>query len=439
MRVLSVIFFCAAYLISATTFSFAQTTAYIPNYGNNTVTRVLTTGDTFESVTLGDNPYGAAVTPDGDFVFITRSGTDIVTRIPANSFTNTNAQIDITVGSDPRGVAVEPENEFAYVANYDDDTVSKIDISGTSVDETISVGNGPLGVAAAYDQEDDTPMVYVTNNLSDSLTVIGKDDETNNLNNLCNEPAGVAVTPSGATVYVACTGDNTVKVIRTSDNTTAATIDVGNQPWGVAVGSDGQYLFVTNSGGDTVTVITTSDNEVADTITVGDNPMGVAAPLNGDFAYVVNQIDDSIDDVDVSTDTISTTEIGVKELDGAVAIGAFIGGVPPSAPSGLEAEIIDNNEIELTWNDNSTDELGFKIERREDEKDAFLQVAKVDEDTESYTDNELEGGTTYHYRIRSYNEAADSVASSSAEATTTDDHFSWCFVGTIYVYDSSHE
>jgi YVTN family beta-propeller protein len=241
----------------------------------------------------------------------------------------------------------------------------------------------------------------------------------------------VAVTPNGATVYVACTADNTVKVIRTSNNTTAATIDVGNQPWGVAVGSDGQYVFVTNSGGDTVTVIATSDNDVDDTITVGDNPMGVAAPLNGDFAYVVNQIDDSIHVVDVSSDTISATEIGVNELDGAVSIGAFIGDSPPSAPSGLEAETIGDTEIELTWNDNSTDELGFKIERREDSEDAFVQIAKADDNTESYADDELEGGTTYHYRIRSYNEAADSVASSSAEATTTDEEFSWCFVGTI--------
>jgi YVTN family beta-propeller protein len=426
--------------------SSAQTTAYIPNSGDNTVTRVYTTvPETFASVTLGDEPYGAAVTPDGDFVFITRSKTNIVTRIPANSFTSTTAQVNIAVGSDPRGVAVEPENGFVYVANFDDNTVSKIPVTGTSADKTISVGDGPLGVAAAYDQEDDIPVVYVTNNLSDSLTVIGKDDRTTNLNNLCKEPAGVAVTPDGATAYVACTGEDKVKVIRTINNTptATATIDVGNQPWGVAVGSDGRYVFVTNSGDDpdtkgrSVTVITTSDNEVAGTITVGDTPKGVAAPLNGDFAYVVNQIGNSIHVIDVSSDTISADEIGVNELNGAVSIGAFIGGSPPSAPSGLEAETTDGNDIELTWSDNSTDESGFKIERRKDEDNTFVQVAKVDGDTESYTDDALEGGETYHYRIRSYNEAADSDASNTAEATTADENFSWCFIGTISVYDAT--
>jgi hypothetical protein len=110
----------------------------------------------------------------------------------------------------------------------------------------------------------------------------------------------------------------------------------------------------------------------------------------------------------------------------------FIGGKPPSVPSGLAAETVDRNEIELTWTDNSTDELGFKIERREDSVETFEQVATVDADSESYTDADLDRGTTYHYRVRSYNEAADSAASSSVEATTEDEEFSWCFIGTAY-------
>jgi YVTN family beta-propeller protein len=356
-----------------------------------------------------------------------------VTRIPTNNFTNAGAQINIGVGSDPRGVAVDPEDGYAYVANYADDTVSKIAVGSTTVEETIPVGNGPLGVAAAYDQENDIPLVYVTNTLDDSLTVIGEnDDVVETVDPLCSEPAGVAVTPNGAAVYVACSGSDQVKVIRTSTNAIAATINVGQQPWGVAVGSNGRYVFVTNSADDSVSIIATSTNSVVDTITVGDQPMGVAAPLNGDFAYVINQLDDSIHKIDVSADPISADEIGVNELNTAVSIGMFIGGQPPSVPSGLAAETVDSDEIELTWTDNSNDELGFKIERREDSVETFEQVATVDADSESYTDADLDRGTTYHYRVRSYNEAADSAASSSAEATTDDEPFSWCFIGTTY-------
>lgn len=420
----------------------AETTAYIPSMEGATdgnVTEVQTTDQSFSGVDLAGEPYGAAVTPQGDYVFITRSSADSVTIIPSASFNSPSFHVDIAVGDEPRGVAVEPEGEYAYVANFLGDTVSKINVDSAEVEKTIDVGDGPLGVAATYDQEDDTPLVYVTNSLSDSLTVIGDNDQTEDYNISCNEPSGVAVTPNGVAVYVACTGDDIVQVVRTSNNTVSTTIAVGSQPWGVAVGSDGEYVFVTNSAGDTVSVIATSSKTVIDTIDVGQNPMGIAAPLNGDFAYVVNQVGNSIHKIDISSDPFSTTEFGSNQVNTAVSIGAFIGGLPPSAPSGLEAEVLSDNEIELTWNDNSSDELGFKIERRKDEDNAFVQVAKVDDNTESYTDNELEGGTTYHFRIRAYNEAADSDASSSAEATTTDDNFSWCFVGTIYVYDSSYD
>ena len=418
----------------------AETAAYIPSLegaADGNITKVLTTGETFSGVELAGEPYGAAVTPKGDYVLITRSGTDRVTIIPSGSFSSPSFHVHITVGDEPRGVAVEPEGKYAYVANFNDDTVSKIDIDLAEVEEPIDAGNGPLGVAASYDQADDTPLVYVTNNLADSLTVIGDNDQTDDYDISCNEPSGVAVTPDGAAVYVACTGDDTVQVVRTSNITVLTTIAVGSQPWGVAVGSDGEYVFVTNSAGDTVSVIDTSSNTVVDTIDVGQNPMGIAAPRNGDFAYAVNQVGNSIHKIDISSGPpFSATELGSNQINTAVSIGAFIGGPPPSpAPSGLEAEILSDNEIELTWNDNSSDELGFKIERREDEADAFVQVAKVEDNTESYTDDELEGGTTYHYRVRSYNEAADSDASSSVEATTTDENFSWCFVGTLSVSD----
>lgn len=441
MKILSTFLLIVLLFLCLGTQPGAETTAYIPSLEGATdgnVTKVLTAGETFSGVELSGEPYGAAVTPQGDYVLITRSGDDSVTIIPSGSFSSPSFHVSKAVGDEPRGVAVEPEGKYAYVANYNDNTVSKIDIdSAEVVDPPIDVGNGPLGVAAAYDQEHDTPLVYVTNHLDDRLWVIGDDDHAEEYDIACNEPSGVVVTPNGAALYVACTGDDTVKVVRTSDISVLKTITVESQPWGVAIGSDGEYVFVTNSADDTVSVIDTSSNTVVDTIDVGQNPMGIAAPRNGDFAYAVNQVGNSIHRIDISSGpSFSATELGNNRINTAVSIGAFIGGPPPSpVPSGLEAETISDNEIELTWNDNSSDELGFKIERRKDEEEAFVQVAKVDDDTESYTDDELEGGTTYHYRIRAYNEAADSDASSSVEATTTDEDFSWCFVGTIYVYD----
>ena len=98
----------------------------------------------------------------------------------------------------------------------------------------------------------------------------------------------MAATVFGESLYVANFDDDTVSVIRTSDNTVINTVEVGNEPMGVAARfvNDEQLVYVTNSGDDTVSVIRTSDNTVVDTVDVGNGPEGIA--VSGDFVYVTN-------------------------------------------------------------------------------------------------------------------------------------------------------
>ena len=37
---------------------------------------------------------------------------------------------------------------------------------------------------------------------------------------------------------------------------------------------------------------------------------------------------------------------------------------PPAAPSGLSATAVSSSQINLSWTDNSSDETGFKLERK---------------------------------------------------------------------------
>ncbi|PFV35012.1 hypothetical protein COL00_30975 [Bacillus cereus] len=45
------------------------------------------------------------------------------------------------------GVAITPDGQFAYVTNYISDNVSVIETVGNTVIQTLSVGDGPMGVA----------------------------------------------------------------------------------------------------------------------------------------------------------------------------------------------------------------------------------------------------------------------------------------------------
>lgn len=434
----------------------AATYAYIPSIDAGLVIRIeddeTNTEFSFSSVTISGGPYGAAVTPDGSYAVVTVTNADILYKIPNSYFDESGSvvAIELPSGSTPRGVAIESEGLYAYVANHGNDNVTKINLTtNNTIGDSITVGDGPWGLAAIYDEADDVRKVYVANHFSDTITVIVDDgsDETNETVNLDNDgldnttgPIGVALTPDGQYLYVANNMANTVSIIQTGNNTVVQTLNVGKGPWGVAVGSDGDYVYVTNNLDGTVTVIDAEDQKVdGSAIDVGDQPTGVASPRNGDFVYVVNQGDVNDSDKDPS---ISKFDVDIRsnvvtiadddfDLENAQALGAFIGGTPPSRPTGLNAEAESYNRIALTWTDNSSDELGFKIERRMNGDDAFIQIDKVDADETTYSDDDLEKDTTYDYRVRSYNEAADSDFSATATATTDEDQFTWCFVNVL--------
>lgn len=416
---------CAAFAV------LAETTAYVANSGADQVVRITDGIEPVDTTPITGTPYGVAATPDGKQVLVTQEEGDALAFIDTSDFSG--EPFTLPVGKSPRGVAVDPTGKYAYVTNFNDDTVFQISVTGRSVVDTITVGDGPWGVAAHHDEQDDTPVVYVADHRDDSVTVIDEDNETTTID-VGDGPVGLAVTPDGDNVYIANSNDDTVSIIDTHTGTVVDIVNVGSSPWGIAVGADGDYVYVTNSGADTVTVIRTANHSVAGTYTVGKTPRGVSAPRNGTFAYVVNQGEGqdngSISKIDMDEKTV--TEVAAGVIDEAYSIGVFIGDTPPSPPSGLEAVSNHETSVELNWNDNSTGESGFKIERSRDDEANYTQIATVAEDSTTYEDVNLSSDTVYFYRIRAYIEAADSEYSASAEVTTLRYTGSvWCFIGTM--------
>jgi hypothetical protein len=90
---------------------------------------------------------------------------------------------------------------------------------------------------------------------------------------------------------------------------------------------------------------------------------------------------------------------------------------PPAAPSDLLATTIGTDRVSLAWIDNSINEAGFRIERK-NQSSSFVEIALVAPEVESYLDTALLPGTKYMYRVRAFNGGGTSLYSNKASATT---------------------
>lgn len=79
----------------------------------------------------------------------------------------------------------------------------------------------------------------------------------------------------------------------------------------------------------------------------------------------------------------------------------------PPAPSGLEATAAADRRIEVRWNDNSPDELGFKLERRPGLSGNFIEIADLGANVTTFSDVNVTPVSIYSYRVKAYNRIAD--------------------------------
>jgi fibronectin type 3 domain-containing protein len=93
-------------------------------------------------------------------------------------------------------------------------------------------------------------------------------------------------------------------------------------------------------------------------------------------------------------------------------------GVAPIAPDNLTAEAASGTQINLAWDDNSANESGFALERRDGAAGVFQQIKLLDPNTTSYIDAGLSPGIEYTYRVRATNFGSNSAPSNEATVTT---------------------
>ena len=159
------------------------------------------------TVRLGSSPFGVAVSPISEQVFILMGGTNEVWVVDPGEQSVVGK---IPVGDGPDGIAVTPDGKRVFVANSRSGDLTVIDAETLRAQITIPVGKMPFGVTVSQDGK----QVFIVNTGSRTLTVLPADlgDLSGEIFSIDKGSTDVKVSPDGKTVYILSESENSILI-----------------------------------------------------------------------------------------------------------------------------------------------------------------------------------------------------------------------------------
>jgi len=267
--------------------------------------------------------YGIAVSRDGAHVYVTGLENELYDGTFATNSGSVslafNRTINLPNASEPSGIALSTNGATAYVCLSGANALAVVDLVGGSVTGLIDVGVAPYAVALSPDEHrayvsdyggrvpglgDAQAYAWGRSNVlvdsngipnSGAVSIVDLVENTEQEIPTGLHPTGLALSPGGATLYVANANSDTVTVIDTALASTIATISVrpaadlsynGSAPNALALSPEGATLYVALGGNNAIAVINTADYQVLGFIPTDWYPGALAADSAN--LYVVN-------------------------------------------------------------------------------------------------------------------------------------------------------
>jgi YVTN family beta-propeller protein len=254
--------------------------------------------------------------------------------VTPNNWTLTPAGMQIPIGDRPMGAALSPDGRYLVVSNDGQgvQSLALIDTAARAVVQTISY-KAPEALYVGVVWARDGRRVYASaggNNLIRTYEMRdGRLAETSPIPvgppGASVYPAGLAISPDGATLLVAENLAHRVRAVNLASGQPGAEAETGPLPFAVAVASNGEKAYVSNWGGRTITVLRVADLAPVATVTVGRHPGALAVDPVRPRLYVANADDDSVSVVDTTTDQVVAT----------LSLAPYPGAPEGSVPDGL--------------------------------------------------------------------------------------------------------
>jgi YVTN family beta-propeller protein len=169
---------------------------YVSNSDDNSVSVITVdpNGDLHvgpSALSVGNNPEGIAVSPDGIYLWVVCSGEgEVWVFETANLFTED--AVKITIGDLPTDIVFTEDGQYAYINNFASHDIVKINAITMSPEGYLSANSSPVSLTISSDGR----SLYVSN--YDDSFVTGINPDTNSIlgtTTVGTNPAGIVILP----------------------------------------------------------------------------------------------------------------------------------------------------------------------------------------------------------------------------------------------------
>lgn len=217
-------------------------------------------------------------------------------------------------GKEPAADAT-PAGYRVYVTNELSNDLTVIDGATNTVVATIPVGKRPRGIRASKDGKTlyialsgsplggpnvDEKSLPPPDKAQDGIGVfdVASGKLVRTIRGV-SDPEQTDITPDGK-LFIASEDTGVAVVIDVASGKVLAQIPAGEEPEGVSITPDGKLAFVTSEGRHEVTIIDTVSLKALGTVEVGQRPRNTAFSADGKRAYVAGESDGTVTVIDVA-------------------------------------------------------------------------------------------------------------------------------------------
>jgi YVTN family beta-propeller protein len=245
-------------------------------------------------IALGERPYGLARSPDGHTLLVSNDGVNEQSLMVIDATSGAVRQKLSYPAPEALflGVAYSPDGKHAYASAGQNDEIHAYDVGA----DGLLTETDPVALAT-LDENGESIHPF---------------------------PSGLAVSPDGATLYVADHFGNALSIvdIATGEEQRVALTDrqcvigpLGDPSqghdcefsYGVSLSADGAKAYVSNWGQSNVSVVDTASGTLVKTIPVGTHPSAMLLSPSAPNLYVANTESDSLSVIDTASDAVVRT------------------------------------------------------------------------------------------------------------------------------------